>query len=375
MFEALAQENLLLVEDDFLDNSESFVDDSFFQLSLAIESAGNEVDEVLKLSSTVDDLQHLNEVISKFGVTQSLLAFTNRDNLLSLNMPTFAACEALGTDVSLDSPEMKAALEELEETTETVSESWFKRAWNAIVGFGEKIGEFVKHIGGKIADAARWVGGKVYNAAKAAKEFVVAHPIASVLAAVGIAAAASAIITGIWTGAIPTTAEGLGAWKTSILNKIGSGLGSTGRGIASVGKGTLKLSKDGFEAVKKGTGVALGYTEEAYKKISGGLKEAFSEGGAVPKSVAFVIKKSKELFEGLKKGGGAAYSAGRVAINWLIEITTKLWRFLAGPVVGVVMSAFNTFKGLFASKEVVDAYSTKTNYAGAALKKSQVAHT
>lgn len=353
MFNALVQERVLEVEDE----TAGISNEALFEASVDLESTYAEFDDLARLSTTLDDLEHLRTVIGTHGVTESLLAFTNRDKLLSTVIPAFGACESLGADALVGSVEAIAALEAVDETIKETTDGWFKRAWDAIVGVGGKISEFAKRAYDKVVDAAKWVGNKVYNAAKAAKEVITAHPIASVLALLGVVASTAAIVSAIWGIPLPVSGSAIGAWKNQVVKAISSGAGSTWKGIVSITDKGVSVVKGAGTAVKNGTGTALGYTQEAYGKVTGAVKAAFGEGGAIPKSATFVKEHASSLLEKAKRGGSAALSAARAALSWLIGITKSLWRFASGPAFGAVTNALNSFKGLFASKEVVEAYS------------------
>ena len=332
--------------------------EALFEASVALENASSEMMDLDQLSSTLDDLELLSEVITTHGVTPSLLAFTNRDQLLSTAMPAFGGCESLTIDAVVDAPESLAAQEELLETIKNMGASWFKAAWDGIVNLGHKVAEFCQPITDKVVAAARWVKEKVYNAAKAAKEVITAHPIASILAALTTAAAIGAVVMAIWGGGLPAalSLENLAAWKTSILSKIRSGLGAVGRGITTTGGKALGFAKYEGGEIKKATGVVLGYTKDGFDKVSARVQSCFGLDGHIKKSTEFVEHNAKTLFDKVKSGGGAVLSVGRQAINWLLSVTRSLWSFATGGIASMATGCLSIFRGLFGTKEEVEKY-------------------
>jgi ElaB/YqjD/DUF883 family membrane-anchored ribosome-binding protein len=365
MFDMLAQPMTDFMN---LSSDETISNESLFEASVALESGFAELDELTQLSTTMDDLEQLSAVIAVHGVTPALLAFTNRDKLLSTAIPAFAGCESLTNDAGIDAPEALAAQEALVETVKTMAAGWFKSAWDALVGVGHKVAEFCKPITDKITAANAWVKDKVYNAAKAAKEFVTAHPIASILAALAAAVAVGPAVAAIW-GTMPEflSAEALGTWKTSILAKISSAFGSAGRGIVTSKNATLKFFGTALEATKKASGAALGYTQEAFGKVSTGVRSCFGPDGHIQKSTEFVERNAKKLFDGAV-GSSKNPGLARQAISWLLGITRSLWSFATGAVSSIVTGALSVFKGLFGTAEEVKQDVLKFAAVGKALK-------
>ena len=323
-----------------------------------------------QLSETLDDMETLHDVISKHGISPAMLELTNRDNLLSGVVPAFQACEGLGVAIEASAPQAQAVLEGLGDVISNTVAAWFKKAWDAVSGLASKIGDMAKLAYEKIEAGARWVAGKVYNAAKAAKEVITAHPVASALAAVATAVALTTAISAIWEIPLPISAETLGSWKTTVLNKIGSATSSVGRGIVSVSKSGVEYARIGASSVKKGAGTALGYTSEQFSKLSEATKAAFSEGGSVRKMGEMIKSGSSRLFEGAKKAGGEALRYARSALSFLMSITHSAWRFISGGVVALATHCMSVFRSFFGTKEEVEHYSETPSAAAAALRRS-----
>jgi len=351
MFDMLAQENFVGVGE----TDAPFSNELLFEAAVALESSFVDMNELTQMSSTIDDLEQLGSTIEMYGVTPSLMVFANRDQLLSSAIPAFRACESMTGSFIPTSTESLAALEGVLGATKEMIASFFKKAWDVLTIAGEKIVDFCKFGYEKVAQAASWTKDKVFNAAKALKEKIVAHPIASVLTAVALAATIGAVVVSIW-GPLPMSMEALGAWKTSILAKVNSGLGSAGRGVVSVGKKGLSWTKKGLTTVKEGTGSALGYTKESFNKVVDGARASFADGGTMQKSGTWVASKSKELYEATKAGGEAALKAGRVALGFLVNITHSLWSFVSGGSMSMITSCLSAFRKLFGTEAEVSEY-------------------
>lgn len=339
MFAALKQDEFQ--EDD---DTAAIADGALFETSVAFESSFAEIDELNKISSTLDDLQHLSNVIRTHGVTTSLLAFTNRDQLLSSAIPAFSACEALGVDAAIESLETSAAIEGIASTIKDLAASWFKKAWDAIVSFGGKIGDFAKAVGNKVVATSKVIAGKVFNAAKAAKEKIKAHPIASAVAAVALVVSITSVIGLIWGLPLPTSALSSSTWAGTVRNKILNAVGSGGFKVNG-----LDITYPAGAAVEIKTAGALGYTGESCNALVKSAGETLKSGGPFSRLGEFITTHAKKLFDTAKAVGGAGLEFARTALNHLIRITRVLWRFLTSRTVSIIMGALNIINGLFGS--------------------------
>lgn len=342
MFDALFHESTMADVD--LENALP-LDETLFEASVALEAVYADFGELDRISNTLDDLEQLGSVIRNHGVTQSLLAFTGRERLLSSVMPGFGACESLGTDAVVGSVEAAAALEAVDETVQKNTGSWFKSAWDAVVRVGEKIGEFAKRAFDKVVAAAKWTAGKVWDAAKAVKDAVVAHPIATVLAVLALAASAGTIVAAVTAVEVPAAPAGLAAFKAAVLGKFNS----VGKGIVGVGEKGLFWKKKPI--VEKATGGVLGYTKEAFDNVVASAKSVFADDGALKKSVntyGLYVRKQAEVVKGFATDEKSAH---RQALNWLNGILKSLWSFISGNAAGIVTSALSTFHKFFRSAQ------------------------
>jgi hypothetical protein len=353
MFDSLVSQETLVNAFTNDEMTGSIVNEALFEASVELNDVYQEFNAIDQLADTLDDLEHLHAIIEQHGVTESLLAFTNRDRLLSTAMPAFDACEALGAEGAvLGSTEAVAAQEAILEKIKDVAASWFKRAWDAVVSLGKKVVELSKVAYEKVVDATKWVAGKVYNAAKAAKEVITAHPIAAALGAVALAVGVGAVIMSIWEIPMPVSAETLISWKNTVGSKLSSGM----KGTVRIGRKGIEYAGSGLDAVKKGTGTALGYTKEKFTALADGAKAAFAEGGSMHRMGGSIAEYAKKALDHAKSGASAAGKYAMQAIRFLMNTSMDLVRFVSGKALAVITGAFKAFKGLFGSKEEIEHY-------------------
>jgi len=354
MFNSLALQDTILETDE--DEVLTISNEALFEAAADLDVTYQDFATLEQLGDTLDDLEHLHAVFEQHGVTESLLAFTNRDKLLSTVMPQFDACEALGGNVAVDAAETIAAQEALVEKIKEMGAEWFKKAWDAVVSLSDKVVALAKAAWERVESATKWAAGKVYNAAKATAEVVKAHPITSALAAVALAVGAGAIIMSVWEIPLPVTAEQLVTWKTAVTGKLKAGF----KGAVAVGKKGAEVAGTGIEAVKEGTATALGYTKEKFTAVTDGAKAAFAEGGSMNRLGAAIKEHSTTAFNAAKeaagKAGTASLSFARTALRFLMSSSMSAIRWVASRGMAILTSVFGVFKGLFGTKEEVEGY-------------------
>ena len=340
MFDALALES---IDGEFEDDDTLISSDELLLAQSEFDEFFDDVSALESANETIVNLEQLLETIEKFGVTKSVLAFSNRDNLLSTAIPAFAACEALDGDAAPGSDEAENAKSSTVDTIKSTVAGWFKKAWDVVSGFGEKVVSWAKAGYQKSVDAAKWVAGKTYDAAKAAKDVIVAHPIASILTAIGALAAISGVAIAIWGAPFPETLGALGGWKTSVIGKFRT---AGGQAILATETG-IKKASGGLGAAKKATGNALGYTKDNFTRLTNDVKSTFSEGGKVAGFGKTIAGHAKTALDKVKSLGGEAGSAARQAISWLVKIMRQVWVALAITVGTAISAAYSAFRGFF----------------------------
>jgi hypothetical protein len=355
MFDALAQENLITDDFEVGEEEDTFSNEALFEANVALEAEYAQLGELTQMSATLDDLEHLAATIKLHGVTPSLLAFSNRDKLLSSVVSAFTACEALTVTSPANAPESIAAYESLITTIKDMAAGFFKKAWDAIVSGANAVAGFCGAIYDKATSALGWVKDKVFNAAKAAKEFIVAHPIASIVAGLTLAIGLGALLTTIW-GPLPMTAEALSAFKSKAFSAISSKFNAARVTVTQKGGDGLNFVWDKMKATKRAAGSALGYTAETFHEVAGKVGDAFGAEGSVTRSAEWVKDHSKSLWDKVSTGGEAGLKYARMGLSFLVGVSKDLWRFFTSGIGSMVTSVFGMFKGLFGTKEQVEAY-------------------
>ena len=349
---------------DIGDNGFPSLEEDLFSSVAELDIAEENLRSLNVMSSTIDELEHLGSVVQEHGVTRSLLAFTNKNQLLSSVLPSINACESLGYDANADSQEAISVCDEIRDSVENMIGDFFSRAWETIVSVGDSILHFCGWIGRKISDAVSWVANKVWSAAEAAAEFVEAHPVATVLGVLGVAVGIPTLLSSLWKIPLPSETADIAPWVDKMCAKISSSLGDIGRSIMSITPEGIRFSKSPVK-VKASAG-ALGYTKDVYSKLSSSAKSLFSKGGLLERSVVFVKNKSKDILSSLTKETEQnpwatphiprsvssvphvtrSHSAERTALHWLTNTTNSLWRFCTKTAGECATSSMSIFKRL-----------------------------
>ena len=365
LFEALARDVRVSSTDDTTIEDILSANEALLQSIAELDAADAAFEDLKSISSTIDDLEHLSDIVALHGVTQSLLAFTNRDQLLSSAFPAVQACESLGHDVAADSDEAAAVHDALQESVESLVGDFFKKAWDVVVSVGTAVGNFAVGVATKVADAVKWVAGKVWNAAKAAVEFVVSHPIASILGLLAATGGVLLAVNGVWAMPFPTTLATLGEWQSTIVTKIGGAFGSAWKGVVSLVPEGLKFGKE----IPKQKGIAekLGFSKENWTKVTGGVTGIFSKDGYLCKSAAIVATKAKGIVGLGEKKEEEGASVARRALTWLLKITKEIWEFISKHIGGAATSVIGIFRNFF-TPEHGDTPEAKKDWAAARKK-------
>lgn len=347
MFKAL--ENLL--PSDKMKTSHDEVEkphDDLFEAHCEIHEDHPHMETCDDLASTVDDLEHLHDVIHTHGVSKSMMAFANKDGVLSSAMPAFSAMEALDDDAPADSPEAEKAKESVMDKIKEVSAIWFKKAWEIATGWGMKIDAFAKAAYDRVNLAAKWFAGKTFDVAKATEEHIKAHPVAWVVGSATAAATMSAVILGLWTEKLPTDADGFKAWsehlKTTVEKVVRDSMDKIGEMAESAG-----------DMVKSGTAISLGYTKDGFDSVVSAMKGLYSEGGALTKLADFFKSGVHHVFEALKIQTGDAWKYTRKALVELMHETYHLFSRAPSTTLKYFSKAMRVFKSLFTTTSTVEA--------------------
>ena len=303
-----------------------------------------------RIFGTLENLDHLSDVIGTHGVTTSLLAFANRNQLLSTAIPAFGACESLGSDALVGSAEALAAQEGLAAKAKDMAASWFKSAWDAIVSFTGKIGSFTKAAYAKVVATGKAIAGKTFDAAKAAKEKIKAHPIASAVAAVALVVAITSAIGLIWGLPLPTSAPAMLTWTKSVQAKLANPLDSHGFKV----NGLDITYPKGFGVEELKTPAVLGYTAEKSTALVTSAEAALKDGSILSRLGATIAAAAKRLEDAVKSVGGDGAEFVRRAYRELLRITMILWRFISSKAVATITGALNLVRSLFAEKPASD---------------------
>lgn len=341
MFKSIAAIESLDTEDHISDHG--MPEENLFEASCDLHEDHAHITDLRDMSDTAGELESLQASIEAFGVSKSLLSFANKGGYLAAAIPAIAACEALADGAAPGSPEAQAALEGIVEKTKEVAGAWFKKAWDIVTGLGDKIVEFSVAAYHKAAEAAAWVGQKTFDAAKAAKDIIVAHPVATAFAALAFITAGTTLMMGMWGEALPATAAEFSAWVAKQGTKVADLTKSGWSKVATHG-GRIASS------VKKGTGDALEYTGKKFGELTEAVKNTFKEGGKVNEFGKWMKTKSGEIMEKLKTLGGDALKYGREALTWLVTNTGRVWHSLCSSASAVWTSVLSTFKRFFGAK-------------------------
>ena len=324
----------------------SSVDESLFQTFSSFNDSYVAIEELLQETNTINDLEHFKDTIVSYGVTKSLLAFANRDQLLSSTMPVFGACESLNIDVVVGSPKAIAAVEALSGTIKDLVAGWFKKAWDTLVSFSQKIGSFTKAVLNKTLDVGKAIKNKTFNALKAAKETVKAHPIATAVGAIALVGSITVLLSFLWGLPLPLTPTALTSWSGTVRNKILNVVGSHGFKV----DGGLDITyPPGYGIVETGTPKLLGYSGETGTSLVLKAQETFKEGSPFSRLGETMPVAAKNLFDTAKKSGPGGLNFAQKALAELIRITKFLWSFLTSKAVSVISSSLSLIRNLFKS--------------------------
>lgn len=345
-----------------IDDDTNF-DEALFAAHDDIVQEYDNMQDLMDLSETIDNLYQLHGSIESYGITPSLMSFANKDQLLSSALPIFAACESVDITHDANSPESTEAKKSLIEKIKETTARWFKHAWDTVTGWGAKIANFSKAAYNKIAAAGQWAASKTWDATKAVGRTIQAHPVATAFAVIAALSSIALTLGGLSESsvALPKTADEFKAFcdkfkgklhlvsqgtKTSVFDKkTDSFIGSV-----SAVSGHKNITN---VVIKKGTAEELGYTKENYFKLITDAKNLFGPEGA--------LDKLSETFKiGLKKMVGMVPATealvasveenahwARRAIAWLFQQIWHLWKSAPATTLRIVTNVLSTFKHFF----------------------------
>ena len=328
------------------------------------------------LADTVDNLEELAVTIASSGLTKPLLKFADSKGYLSASVKAIPSVENLKRDYVAGSKEAIAAAEGIVDKVKDMAAGFFTKAWDFVKNLLSKAGAFIKKIAEKIWGGIKWTAGKVWDGAKAAGRTMKAHPIATGIAAATAVVGLPMLIEKVFAEATP------GALAD--FNKFTAGIGKTIKEWM-VGKqmmvpahtdeknvlhhATMVQTGGVWGSVKDGSASALGYTQQKWGQFSTAVKGAFKEGGIVPKILAAIQRgasKFLDFFRGKKVDasaikfvdGKAVKGEGDVRVGgivrgawWVLKTIWGLIRTVFGGAGSVIMSIFNSAKGLFKGGE------------------------
>lgn len=351
MFDSLqsviAVENLTVV-----DHAPSASSDDLFFSQIDLTNALDELSALESAYTTIDNLDRLQFSIESFGVTQSLLSFTNRDHLLSTAIPAIGACEALGADVPADSYQAKAAQEAVLEKIKDTAAAFFKRTWELMTAVGDKMVHFTDAVYHKAVDVVKWIGTKAYDGAMATKDTIKAHLIASGIAALSLVSGVAATVGLIWSLPLPASMSAVTEWMAGVRSKISGTLG--GQKVAFRGD-DIVLEGGILPPIKTETAAQSGYTETKCKFFAEKTREVFRSDGNIASMARGIGAWVKKAWDAAGSHGKDALSAVRRAFWFLVKMTRALYRFLSGPVIAVVTSVMSVVTRLFNGKKAAPA--------------------
>lgn len=301
---------------------------------------------------TLDHLEHLHASIESHGLSSALVAFADRDALLSSTVLNFPSVESMAglesfTNTGASSAEAIAACEGIVDTIKEKVTGWAKAAWSAVTGLAEKAGNLVKAAWGKVVEFATWVKNKTFDAAKAAKETIQAHPYASAAAAVAALTAIGTIVASIiWPGSVPATAGAFAGY----VKKVGSalkGLVIPNTTVDFNEAGDVVFKKNAAEKVKSGTIKALGYSGDKIKELATKAADALKAGGgALGKAISGLRTHAGSAISSVKGGGEKAAEAAKWARKTVGVAIRATWKLISGGVMGILRSIMGTFSSL-----------------------------
>jgi len=326
------------IEKKMLVDSEDVNDVNFAEALCAIETTNIQFMNLNSFNTSLGDLEHLHTVISSHGMTPSLLAFTNRDNLLSSVIPQMG-CEAFDTNSTEFVVTQEALLTKIKEYTAT----WFKKSWDLITTYCEKIKTFSKMVGEKIKNVGVSIKNKTFNAAKALKEKFKAHPIKTTLVALAIIAAIAAVITAIWAIALPTSAVGVTTWGTQIRNIVMNGLGKYGFKV----NGLDITYPPGFGVTELSTAGELGYTSSTCTSLVSTASSTIGEGSDFAGLGSKISENSNKILHFVQSNDPNTLNFIRNAWNELMKLTRSLFLFMNSKLVTGITTVLNLIKRLF----------------------------
>ncbi|MDE2392048.1 MAG: hypothetical protein KGL65_10625, partial [Rhodospirillales bacterium] len=312
-------------------------DEDLFQAHCDMRDCDDQMHTACAISDTIDHLHHLHDVISQHGVSPSLLAFADKDGKLSSAIPEFAAIGAMESDAAPDSAEAESAKKSVMAKIAAATAAWFKHAWDGVVAFGGKLGEFAKAAYARVASVISWGANKVVDGAKAAKEKIAAYPIASVVAGLVAAAGVGLLVKKLLSEKLP---ENEGEYTSFVK------LTHDAEGPIIDMKVEHAPEKGADVAVRTGEAASLGYVQAGWKKITELASHVFGKDGVFATLGKTIADGAKHMLDAIKARSGDAAKYGRKAYDYLMGKIRECGK-LPGSALKMFMAAVAKFKGLF----------------------------
>ena len=265
-----------------------------YQAEMAMVELDGDFDQLSQLSDVVDNLTTLHVTVANEGMSPALVAFVDRDQLLSTTIAGFPSCEQLGGQVlAKDDSATTVALEGMIDTIKEKSAAFFT-----------KIAETAKKIGTGAVDFVKGTIGKITGRFKKASETPgevnpnaeVTNGISATTMALAVAAIAGIGVAIMKIMKLPLNAEGLKALRS----KIGGIITGETKGVVDA-SGKLARQSNVAKAMAKGA---------ADKKKLGVL--------------GWTKAKIKQLWSAIKRAGESLWNAVSSFGKWLASIPSKL---------------------------------------------------
>ena len=292
-------------------------------------------------------LDALHGAMESHGLSRSLLAFADRDKLLSTAITTIPSLESMGSDFGVYEPETVASMEGVMDAIKnTVAKVTSKAA--EVAG---KVKDVVVRMGAAVAEKAKqfgaWAKGKVLNA----KATIQAHPKATVFALLAGIAAIAAVVALMWGVPVPATPAAFTTWGNNIF-KAAKNIKLPGLSVVGDSVRNLKFDFKIPQAVKN-TVEKLGWVANEIDKVSSEFGDIIKNSGPVGKVVNLVATKMGPNAALFVKNSVGDFSNGFAkgliigTISNLIMATLKLVRVVIGGIFSLVGALFGALRRAF----------------------------
>lgn len=340
MFAALESLN---TEENNLPPAPEAPDEDLFQAHCDMRDCDDQMHTACAISDTIDHLHHLHDTISQHGISPALMAFADKDGMLSAAIPELSG-GAMESDAAPDSPEAEAAKKSIMAKIAAATAAWFKHAWDSVVAFGGKLGEFAKAAYAHVTSVVSWGAGKVVDGARAAKEKIAAYPIASVVAGLVAAAGVGLLVKKLLGEKLPENESEY----TSFVK-----LTHDAEGPIIDMKVDHASEKGTAVVVRTGEAASLGYVQAGWKKITELAGHVFGKDGVFATLGKTIADGAKHMLDAIKSRSGDAAKYGRKAYDYLMGKIRECGK-LPGSALKMFLAAVAKFKGLFGKGDATD---------------------